>query len=595
MFRSIRWKLVLIYLLLILFAIQLIGLYFVRSINTYFLDNFTRTIDSQTEILAQTILPKYLQVSPAEEQIKDMDYLANSFVQVTGGEIYLLNKNGVILATSGNKAYVGQKRLRTEVTRALLGTKDQIIRADEGTGQRYYFLAVPVKNNGEVVGAVYVVAPMQSMYRTISEINWIFVSGTLIALVITAILGVFLARTITNPIVDITKKAKAMAQGDFEQQVVIQSDDEIGELGATFNALTRQLRVALSENEQERDKLGAILTHMGEGVIATSGSGIILLINPSAQKLLDWEGRNPVGEPLSSLLMPMDADVDLRAMLVEPSAFLCTGNNNRTLQAYTSTFRRDIEGDYAYVIVLRDVTEEEQLEKARRDFVANVSHEIRTPLTTITSYLEALSDGAVEDPGIRARFLQVVQSEAHRMVRLVSELLQLSRLDSNREAWRVSAQDLRAILEDVVDRFAIPCKRAGIQLAIELPDSLPAVMVNRDQIDQVLDNLVSNAMKYSPSESFICVTVRALNLQWVEVEVYDSGIGIPEQDLPHIFERFYRVDKARSRKLGGTGLGLSIAKQIIEKHGGAIMAESALDQGTRIRFTLPIAPEEGVA
>lgn len=587
MFRSIRRKLVLIYLLLILFAMQLIGVYFIRSVNSYFLGNFSTTVNNEARFLSAQ-LERYMDKETTPDTIKDIDNLLASYASES--EIYVLNKNGTILSTSVDRSYVGQKRLRTEVTRALLGTKDEVIREDSQTGQRYTFLAVPIKNGPEVVGAVYLVAPMSKIYMTIKEINVMFYTGLLIALALTAVLGVALAQTITSPIVDITKKAKAMARGDFDQIVHVRSDDEIGQLGETFNYLIQRLKGALLENEQEREKLEAILAHLSDGVIAVDPANRILLINSAARQLLDCQ-EEPIGQPLSQLLI-MDEEPNASSSLMAGREMQFKGPKGLTLQAYASPFRGE-QGQTGFVIVIRDITEKEREEQARRDFVANVSHEIRTPLTTIKSYLEALDDGAVEDPVLRTRFLQVIQNETERMVRMVSELLQLSKLDAGKMQWTFKPTDVVQMLDDVADRFAFQCRQQEISIFVDAPRTLPSVYADQDKLDQVLDNLVSNAIKHTLPQGIIRL-VATTGPDAVEIKVIDSGTGIPSKDLPRIFERFYRVDKARSRKLGGTGLGLSIAKQIIETHGGSIWIESVVDKGTTVTFTLPLA-REGVA
>ncbi|GAX89100.1 ATP-binding protein [Effusibacillus lacus] len=584
MFRSIRGKLVLIYLLLILFAMQLIGVYFIRSVNSYFLGNFSTTINTQARFLSAQ-LQRYMEKDMTPETIKDIDNLITSFASES--EVYVLNKNGTILATSGDKSTIGQKRLRTEVTRALLGSKDEVIREDAQSGQRYTFLAIPIKNETEVIGAVYMVAPMSKIYKTIKELNMMFYTGLLIALVLTAILGVALARTITNPIVEITKKAKAMARGDFNQVVQVRNDDEIGQLGETFNYLVYRLKGALDENEQEREKLEAILTHLSDGVIAVDSSNQIVLINPAAKQLLGCED-DPVGLPITQLLM-MEEDPNTPLPLMAGREMHFRGPKGSILQAYASPIRGE-KGTTRFVIVIRDITEKEREEQARRDFVANVSHEIRTPLTTIKSYLEALNDGAAEEPVLRTRFLQVIQNETERMVRMVTELLQLSRLDAGKMQWTFQNINLVQILDDVADRFAFQCRQQEISMFVEAPSTLPLVAADPDKLDQVLDNLVTNAIKHTPAQGIIRLVATAKQ-ELIEVKVIDSGIGIPAKDLPRIFERFYRVDKARSRKLGGTGLGLSIAKQIIEAHGGSIWIESVVDKGTTVTFTLPRVKE----
>jgi two-component system sensor histidine kinase VicK len=261
---------------------------------------------------------------------------------------------------------------------------------------------------------------------------------------------------------------------------------------------------------------------------------------------------------------------------------------------FTPIHRRG-EGISGTIAVLQDVTEQEKLEQARREFVANVSHELRTPLTTIKSYLEALDDGAIEDPQLANRFLGVTRSETERMIRLVTDLLHLSRLDSNQARISKESTRIADMLEEVADRFSFQLQQRGIQIVIHIEPGINRIVLDRDKIDQVLDNLVSNAIKYTADEGSIQIVAQPLNREFLEISVQDTGVGIPKKDLDRIFERFYRVDKARSRNMGGTGLGLSIAREIIKAHGGTITLDSEYGQGTRVSFTLPIQTEESEA
>jgi two-component system sensor histidine kinase VicK len=242
--------------------------------------------------------------------------------------------------------------------------------------------------------------------------------------------------------------------------------------------------------------------------------------------------------------------------------------------------------------LLHDITEQQKLEESRKEFVANVSHELRTPLTTIKSYLEALDEGAIEEPTLAHKFVHVTRNETERMIRLVSDLLHLSKYDSQQKKIRREITNIVPILEEVADRFAFQAQQRGIDFVI-LPDKgLQPVNIDRDEIDQVLDNLISNAIKYSPDGGFITMTASKINQQWAEVTVADQGIGIPQKELSRVFERFYRVDKARSRDMGGTGLGLNIALEIVRAHGGMMKIESEQGAGTMVKFTLPHHTED---
>ncbi|MCX7571822.1 ATP-binding protein [Tumebacillus sp. DT12] len=588
MLKSIQWKLVMLYLLVILVAMQVIGFYFIQKVNAHFLNSFQEKITGQVQVLTDVLPPYLAQTGEKKDQQGDLTYLAESFANVAGAEINIVNANSVLVATSGNMAFLHQKSVQSEVTRALLGATVETIKEDPKSGQRYLYLALPVKQGNQTLGVVYCSATLSSVYQTIRDITVIFYTGTALALLLTAVLIIFLSRTITNPIVEITKKAAAMARGDFDQEVEVRGDDEIGQLAVMFNTLRHRLRHALTENEQEKEKIEAILQTMSDGVIAVDAAHRILLVNPAAAKLLGTdETEGLLDRPIETMMILQDDDESL-SLVASTHEFTLESSSGRILHAYSTPFRGDTEEERGAVIVLRDITDQEREDRARRDFVANVSHEIRTPLTTVKSYIEALEDGAIESPDHAKRFLSVISGETDRMVRLVTDLLQLSRLDAQRESWAIAPHSLRDLVQKASFRFTMQLQRQKVALSFEVPNNL-VVNVDPDKLDQVFDNLISNAIKYTPEDGRISITAARVSGKHVLVQITDTGVGIPKSDLPQIFDRFYRVDKARSRQAGGTGLGLSIARGIIEKHGGQIRIDSEEGQGTAVSFTLPVA------
>lgn len=467
---GIQWKVTVIFVLLILLAMQLISVAFLRSLEQYYVANFTETVATQGNLLAAN-LARYMEKDGQTEEIDD---LVKQFFVMNGVEVQVLDPNGVILsATWGTANRVGQKNSQTEVNRALLGLPNDAIRIDVETGQRQLLMAIPIQREGRVLGAVFLEASLEEVYATIGKITKLFASGTAMALGLTAVLGILVTRTITRPVKEITRQARAMARGEFDRQVTVHSDDEIGQLAQAFNHLSRQLQEALAVNAE---------------------------------------------------------------------------------------------------------------------FVANVSHELRTPLTTLRSYLEALTDGSVEDEKTRQRFLNVARQETERMIRLVEDLLTLSRLDSSEAKVAFEPLDLARLIERTVERFQLAAREKGIQLETAL-ERRPLVWGNADQLQQVLDNLLSNAMKHTPAGGQIRVRLTQRG-DVAHVSVQDTGSGIPAEHLPRVFDRFYRVDKARSRQAGGSGLGLSIARKVVEAHGGNIGLTSQVGQGTRVWFTVPLAEKE---
>jgi two-component system sensor histidine kinase VicK len=591
-FQTVQWKVVILYLLLILIAMQVIGAYFIRAAESYYLNNFNETLNTQANLLAVNV-EKYLE----EENIhrEDVDNLIRNLFALRNADVQLLDQNGTVLTTTEeNKSFIGQKNTRAEVNMALLGTRNDSIQYNPETRQRVKVLALPIKKGTKILGVLYMVASMEEVYYTMRQINGILATGTGIALLLTAALGIVLARTITTPVKEITRQATAMANGDFNGQVRIYSEDEIGQLGETFNLLTRKLQHALSQTEAEKEKLSSILANMTDGVIAADGDRNIILVNKPAQRILGVSYKTLLGKNLyEALSIPKE---DERDSLFEENGSLLMDMNvegeERLIRfSFTVLKSREEVKNAGIIAVLQDVTEQEALERERKDFVANVSHELRTPLTTLKSYLEALEEGVIEDPELSRKFLRVLLNETDRMTKLVTDLLQLSRYDAGQYALDLQAVNVRELLQDVAERFALKCQQENILLTLDIPENeLPPVRIDRDNIIQVLDNLLSNAMKYSNENTTVVIQAREEE-DVIRIDVIDEGMGIRRRDLERIFERFYRVDKARSRSMGGTGLGLSIARQIVLAHGGTIEIDSEWKKGTRVSFTLPIYGE----
>ncbi|KAA9005159.1 cell wall metabolism sensor histidine kinase WalK [Paenibacillus spiritus] len=600
-FRTIQAKLIMVYVLLILIAMQLIGVYFVSSMKNSLTDNFTKDLKARAEMLSILTADKFGAGTGAEaEEDSASDSLRGMVnnLYISGAEIQVLDASGKIITTSvpSQADYVGRRNTQTVVSRALQGISDneEYIIGDDNVRKKV--VAKPVLSDGKVVGAIYIAADMKDLYATMSRINSVFLSGMLLALTLTAVLGVILAHTITQPIKEMTKHATAVAEGRFDTRMPILGNDEIGQLSLAFNDMTGRLQGALALNEEEKEKLASILTNMSDGVVATDEQGRVILMNRRASRLLGTAEPEAEGQPLGELLR---LEPDQRAGLAEggaQSAMLRLeqeeGEPNIVRVTFTPIHRRE-GGAAGTIAVLQDVTEQENLEQSRREFVANVSHELRTPLTTIRSYTEALDDGALDDPQLASRFVGVIRNETERMIRLVTDLLHLSRFDSREARLRLQPTDVAEMLEDVADRFSFQLRQKRIAISVSVGRGTGTAWLDRDQIDQVLGNLVSNALKYTPEGGTIALEAEINEEGMLAVTVRDSGIGIPKKDIERIFERFYRVDKARSRNMGGTGLGLSIAREIVKAHGGSISLHSELGQGSRVTFTLPPGKPKG--
>lgn len=593
-FKSIYFKFVLIYVLLILFAIQVIGVYFVRELEQQLVDNFTESINERIRLLVYNIGQKMTdERSGRTLQLEDeinlilQDFLSDDItsVQVADSSFRVIG-----ISDPYNRGMIGRRTTEVRIKKAIIGgIESENVLLDPRTGNRMFVRAIPIKKNEDVIGGMYIVASMEKVYEQMRVINAILASGTIIALVITALLGVFVARTITRPIADMRKQALVLAEGDFSRKVNVFGEDEIGQLAETFNDLTNKLEIAQETTEGERRKLSTVLAHMSDGVIATDKVGRIILMNEPAEKMLNVSRETVHNTSILSLLKLEESATLQKLFDCKESVLLDFSDIRRKkyiLRANFSVIKDDHDELTGLITVLQDVTEQETIEQERREFVANVSHELRTPLTTMRSYLEALADGAWENEDLAPRFINVTQTETERMIRLVNDLLQLSRLDSRDYQFVKKSINFTEFFQQIIDRFEMAKEDQFVfERAFSHRDRY--VTIDKDKVTQVLDNIISNALKYSPEGG----KVRFELLQKenvLHVRISDEGVGIPKLDLPKVFDRFYRVDKARSRKMGGTGLGLAIAKEIIEIHGGEIWADSEEGKGTIIIFTLPL-------
>lgn len=592
MFKSVQWKIVFIYSLLILFAMQLFAVYLTQSLERYYLNNYSRNLESQGLLLAN-FLERYLVSGDEGEAI---DGLVLEYSRYAGTiDIMVLDSFGRVLSSSSlDHSMRGQRMFQQEITRALSGSRSEETRLDPETKERVKYLALPVQSGEKTLGVVYLMGSLEPIYATLREIQYLFLTGAILVIGITVLLGFILAKTITGPIQEVTTKAAQIAHGDFRQRIKVRSQDEIGRLGEMFNYLSRQLEATLREISTEKGKVEAILHHMTDGIVALTRDGRVMHLNPTARRLLGIaEGMEPATEQLAQLV----AGVDLLALLSsgkqESREVSLHAQKRSLLVSYVPFHTQELAeaSFFGVLIVLHDMTKERELIRFQQEFVANVSHELRTPLTTLKSYTETLLSGAMYQPDVCLSFLSTMEKETERMVRLVKDLLVLSQLDYQQVAWRKRCQRLDEVVAEVMHELRVKFQQ-NRRVNVSLPRDAVTLCFDRDKIKQVLINVIQNAYKYTSSGGQVAVSLERTDVD-VIIRVLDDGIGIPLEEVQKVFERFYRVDKARSRDFGGTGLGLSIAREIVEAHNGSIVLHSDLDQGTEVVIRLPLLMEGG--
>ena len=464
------------------------------------------------------------------------------------------------------------------------GKESVVIRADNERFYDYAYL-VQLSDGDYIMYFRYNSAAWSSLTDAFS--NAISFSIAL-ALLIATVSGYLLARTITDPIKTLMNTANRIANGDLDQAVVAKSDDEIGKLTDASNKMAKALKANLEEITSEKNKQENILNYSQDGIISYNMKGEVILSNPAATEKL---GHDLAYTPFDEFSARFEMGERTAQGILESGALsnweLTVGYKDRALEIYCSVFSDIANKPGGIIAVIHDVTEQQRLENMRREFVANVSHELRTPLTSIISYSESLLDGGIDDRETSERFIGVIHSEADRMAKLVSELLQLSRFDNEQVRWSFGRTDIVMTVKSCIEHLQINAQEKSQALTYYVFGGVPDIWGDKDKLAQVFINVIGNAIKYTPDGGNITVYISRMTDE-VHIKVSDTGIGIPSEDIPRLTERFFRVDKARSREMGGTGLGLSIADEIVGAHQGTLNINSELGKGTDVLIRLPI-------
>ncbi|PNZ61248.1 cell wall metabolism sensor histidine kinase WalK [Staphylococcus casei] len=592
-FQSLHTKLVIVYVLLIIIGMQIIGLYFTNSLEKELTQTFKNNISQYAKQIEINIEKVYDEDNSVNAQ-KEVQNLLNEYANRQEiEEIRFIDKDQIIMATSkqSTRSLINQKANDNSIQKALsLGEiNSHTVLKDYGGGkQRVWVYNLPVKtsNNG-TIGDVYIEADINDVYNQLSNINQIFIVGTGISLLITVILGFFIARTITKPITDMRNQTVEMSKGNYTQRVKIYGNDEIGELALAFNNLSKRVQEAQANTESEKRRLDSVITHMSDGIIATDRRGRVRIVNDMALTMMGTVKEDIIGDYMLNVLN-LEEYFSLDEIQENNDSFLLDINETEGIIARVnfSTIVQETGFVTGYIAVLHDVTEQQQVERERREFVANVSHELRTPLTSMNSYIEALEEGAWKDDDLAPQFLSVTREETERMIRLVNDLLQLSKMDNESDQITKEIVDFNMFINKIINRHEMAAK--DTTFIREIPKQTIFTEIDPDKMTQVFDNVITNAMKYSRGDKRVEFHVKQNALyNRMTIRVKDNGIGIPINKVDKIFDRFYRVDKARTRKMGGTGLGLAISKEIVEAHNGRIWANSVEGQGTSIFITLP--------
>jgi two-component system, OmpR family, sensor histidine kinase VicK len=603
-YQSIHFKIALVFALMLMLTLEVVGAVFVRQLEHQELANFKQQIE----------LPSYIDNSLATQLTSTDTKTANKEIKTILArvnntsitEIRVVDAKGIIRGTSssGNQGIVGQKTTDTVIKNTLVNNRSHTENLyDSANHNRYYVSVVPLLASGNannVVGVVYMRANLEGVYSTINSISLIYLSAALITIVLGLGLAVLISREITRPIEEMRKQTLRIARGDFSGQVKVMGNDELGQLAGAVNNLSVRVEESQESSDAERRRLDSVLSHMSDGVLATDRRGNLTIVNNTALQFLNIADEEQVlGKSILDVLK-IRRQFSIRHLVDEDQdqVILDDLNEDLILSAYFSPIKRESGFVSGLVCVLHDVTSQQKEERERKEFVSNVSHELRTPLTSVKSYVEALSDGAINDPELAPRFLGVVSDETERMIRMINDLLSLSRMDSGTAKLNLEYVNINELFNYILNRFDMIIKNEAADPSQKKYTIVRYftkkdlwVEIDTDKFTQVVDNIMNNAVKYSPDGGVI--TARLLETHnHVILSISDQGLGIPRKDLGHIFDRFFRVDKARSRKQGGTGLGLAISKEVVNLLGGQIWVDSVEGKGSTFYISLPYVPYE---
>ena len=602
MFKSIRWKITVLFIIFIIAGELVAGTagivatinYYHSSFSSAMSEVFTDELIQELSGLAGagniTIQKTDENGSVINEEIKNSDSIRdtiNSYLtalSIGGSRFYAIldGGSGSVLSASSN---AGNITSTSSILRALNGETASETSLNSG----YLDFALPIYRENNIEYIVYIYDDCSAQKYVTDSMFKILMYTVLASAVLALFGGLTLSKSITGPIKQLTQKAKKLADGDINALDESSADDEIGRLTNSLVYLAHSRKESNEKARGEQIKVETILQNMNDGILAFDLKGSLIHINPEAQRLLN---RNYLDDiQFDSFFKEINAGItlgDLVYMKPHGSVEKEIKFGKQYLQLNFATFNTENKVG-GIIVIIHDVTKQEKLEQSRRDFVADVSHELRTPLTTIKSYSETLSDMPEADRELQVRFLDVIASEADRMARIISDLLTLSELDENQVHYKVPETiDVRNVIESIVERMGMTAKKREQTLIYHPLNEVPVIVGDRDGFERIIMNIVSNALKYTPSGGKIEVYTSRVYKD-ICIKVVDNGIGIPKEKLPNIFDRFYRVDKARSRDTGGTGLGLAIAKQTLETaFNGKIKITSELNKGTEVTITIPV-------
>ncbi len=584
MFRSIQWRIAVSYIVLILLLMAILGFYLTDLVGETYLDGLRSELEDEARLVGEATLPSFSTPGSSRE----LDILAKRLGSQINARVTIIALDGTVLGDSKEDPTAMENLAnRPEVREALSSEVGESIRYSTTLGQRMLYRAIPIVGQDAVIGIIRVGLPLTKVDSSIDRLSAAMILATAVASLFAVITAWLVARATTGPIKEVTDAARNLASGRLEQKIRVASMDESGQLARAFNEMALNLREMLGMVSEDRNRMDTVLSSMTDGVIVTDEEGAIVLLNPAAERLFGLARDKAVGHSLIEVIHDHEVDEILRSCLKTAQQHSTQLESSKRFLRVAAAPIQDTKGTglTGALLVFQDLTELRRLQTIRQEFVANISHELRTPLASIRAVVETLQDGAIEDHQVAGDFLARIEGEIDQMTQLVRELGELSRIESGERELQLSLVSSSQLVSDVVARLGPQAERKGVALLANLTADLPDTQADATQIQQALTSILHNAIKFTPAGGTVTVSTQLLGNSIV-VSVADTGVGIAADDLPHVFERFYKADKSRSSE--GTGLGLAIAKHIVQAHGGRIWAESVEGKGSTFAFGLPL-------
>jgi len=587
--KKLLWKLYPSYVAIILLSIVAVGIYVSTTLKNFYLSKTAEDLEIDARLIEREVSATF-----NRENKKALDQLCKTLGKAASARITLILPTGEVVGDSEEDPQTMENHAgRPEVKEALAGQTGISTRYSETLQKEMMYLAIPVKKEDGIVGVVRVSIPVIAIDTALSAIYGKIALFGAFMLILTAAISLYIARRISQPIGVLKKDAQRFAQGDLTHRLFVSGPEELGDLAAALNKMAQQLGEKIRMITEQRNELETILSAMKEGMLACDSDERIITLNEAAAFLLGMDLSTAKGHTVQEAIRNADLQRFIGKILSEQREAeieIAIHGPEKKFLLLTGTVLRDSEGkNIGALVVLNDITRLRHLENIRREFVANVSHELKTPITSIKGYVETLQEGAIDDKGNARKFLEVIFKQADLLHALVDDLLSLSKIEQGAEPgeMQLSKEPVKRIIEAAIAAYEVKAGERRIRVTLHCKEEI-VVKANAQLLEQAIGNLLDNAIKYSEPGRSVEIDV-AQSKGEVTITVNDHGSGIAPGHLPRLFERFYRVDKGRSRELGGTGLGLAIVKHIIQAHGGAVTVESTPGKGSAFTIHLPKA------